>query len=88
MKTYIGEKGLDQTWQWRHSETTKCKYCGKVARIGFVVMEDERDEDGDCVADLFPVTTDPGNYWPHDFISVAIYFCPVCGEITAIWNQG
>ena len=29
-----------------------------------------------------------GEIWPHDCLAITLYRCPICGEITALWNQG
>ncbi len=40
MKIYLGEEGLNKTWQNPFPKTVKCYKCGGKARIMFVGFED------------------------------------------------
>jgi len=85
---FLGEEGLDMTFQEDFNATTKCCYCKEEARIGFVAFEGGTPEDdGDtCVCELHE-NDHPDSCWPHDAISVGIYFCTKCFQTTALWNQ-
>jgi hypothetical protein len=84
MKIYLGEKGLDKTWQEPFEKIVKCHKCGGEARIMFVGLEDSEDK-GRFVCDI----RDNGDegYWPHDAIAVAVYLCKDCFEPIAVINQ-
>ncbi len=75
MKTYIGKKGLNKTWQQNFPETTKCHKCGGNARIMFVAFEGAGEKK--YVTDLHENDKD-GKYWPHDAIACAVYLCEKC----------
>jgi len=94
MKISIGETGLNKSWQKNFSKTTKCCYCKGEARIGFVAHEAMDADDKPIVPRThIQYITDlhenkgEGNFWVHDCISVAIYFCRECLEATSIYNQ-
>jgi hypothetical protein len=91
MKVTIGEKGLFKTWQQIFPKTTKCCYCKGEARIGFVVHEaidhdDRLTKHTQFVCDLHE-NKGKGNFWVHDCIAVAVYFCRECLETTSLYNQ-
>lgn len=68
------------TYQQPFPQATPCAYCKVEARPLMVVDDDEGLIQGQG---LF-ITS---GIWPHDCMAIALYFCPKCGEITAIWNQ-
>ena len=86
MDIYLGEKGLDATFQESFPRMTKCQKCKGNARIMFVVQE--RDEKR-YICNLHPNagTKKGGKYWPHDAIACAVYLCEKCFEPVAIINQ-
>jgi len=87
MKTYLGESGLDKSWQSDFEKEVKCVHCDGVARIAFVGME----EPGSLpphVCDLHSNKGgEGGNFWVHDSIAVGVYLCKKCLGVTAIMNQ-
>ncbi len=85
MKIYLGESGLNKSWQKSFSETTKCHKCGGEARIMFVGIE-ENEPKGKYICDLRE-NGGKGDYWVHDAIACAVYLCPDCFEPIAILNQ-
>jgi len=84
MNTYLGEKGLNETWQEPFKKTIKCHKCGGVARIMFVACENERG--GKFVCDLHDNMKDK-KYWVHDAMACAVYLCEDCFEPNAVINQ-
>jgi len=84
MEIYLGESGLENSWQEHFEKTTKCK-CGNEARIMFVGFEDNEKEYV-CQLKLKPKLKND-EYWLHDACAVAVYLCPKCFEATAIVNQ-
>jgi hypothetical protein len=63
-----------------------CVHRGKQVRIAFVAKED--GQGGPFICDLHENKFGRGgDFWPHDVISVAVYFCKKCGEATAIFNR-
>lgn len=87
MKFYVGDKGLDKTWQQDFEKEVPCAYCKNNARIAFVVKEEfDPNNRQELVCDLYDNMKD-GKLWPHDCIAVAVYFCEKCLETTARYNQ-
>ena len=84
MNAYIGETGLDKSWQDHFPKETKCSKCGGVARVMFVAQENERP--ADFITDLHN-NGGKGDYWVHDAIACGVYLCKDCFEPTAILNQ-
>ena len=84
MKIYLGEKGLNKTWQNDFPKTVKCHKCGGEARIMFVGNESEKEMNYVC--DLHKNMKDK-KYWPHDAIACAVYLCEKCFEPNALINQ-
>lgn len=85
MNIYLGETGLDNTFQEPFEKTTKCK-CGKQAKIMFVAQEwDEKK--GKYICNLHETTGKKGGLWLHDAMACGIYLCPHCFKATAIVNQ-
>jgi len=80
---YVGEKGLDQTWQAPFDKTAKCSKCGGKADIAFVNKEDKSSKEFVC--DLHK---NKNSSWPHDSTATAVYICRKCMEPTAKMNQG
>lgn len=78
-------KGLELSHQDNFNERTNCSNCGKEARFAFVSYEGCHE---DKYISKIHANGDP-SFWPHDAISVAIYFCTdiKCFQATAIWNQ-
>jgi hypothetical protein len=87
MKVEIGDKGLNKSQQKKFEKEIKCIHCGAPARIAFVAYEKHGDKDF-----IFHLhqneIADGGNFWPHDAVSVAVYFCTKCALATAEMNQG
>lgn len=84
MKIFLGEKGLNCSWQEPFNKTEKCHKCKGEARIMFVGQE--LDRNGDFITNLRN-NGGPGDYWPHDAIAVAVYLCKDCFEPIAVINQ-
>ena len=84
---YLGEKGLNKTWQTAFPKVTRCVHCGKNARIGFVYCEDASDGDlKEFVCNLHD-NGKKDKLWLHDAVAVAVYFCEDCLNATALYNQ-
>lgn len=83
MEIYLGEKGLDKTWQEPFPKTVKCHKCKGEARIMFVAFEEKEKE---YVCNLYENQKDK-KYWPHDAIACAVYLCEKCFEPNALINQ-
>jgi hypothetical protein len=86
---YLGESGLESSYQENFPRTTPCCRCGGEARIGFVAMEGFSDSQTprEYVADLHDNDPDGDGFWLHDACAVAVYFCRKCLETTALYNQ-
>jgi len=82
-KVFLGEEGLDKSWQKEFTPETKCVHCNSDARIAFV--NHEKDENR-FIADLH--SNEEESMWPHDATAVAVYFCKSCLKPTALFNQG
>lgn len=91
MKTTIGEKGLEKSWQQAFPKVTECCRCKAEARIAFVahegLEEDDRKKEQEYVSHLH-VNHAFGKLWLHDACAVAVYLCGECLKPTAICNQG
>ena len=83
MKTYLGEEGLEATWQEPFPKTMKCNKCGGNCRIMFVAHE---EIEKDYVCRLHDNMKDE-KFWPHDAIACGVYLCEKCFEPNAIINQ-
>ncbi|HDY66817.1 MAG TPA: hypothetical protein ENH85_03380 [Candidatus Scalindua sp.] len=83
MKIYLGETGLDQSWQNPFPKTTECHKCKGEARIMFVGQEGKEKK---FISELHE-EKGRGGFWFHDAIAVAMYLCKECFEPTAIVNQ-
>jgi len=86
MKVFLGETGLDRTWQDDFPKETSCVHCKEGARIAFVCFE-ENSPRGGYVCDLHKNDVRGEGYWPHDAVAVAIYFCRKCYQSTSLYNQ-
>lgn len=84
MKTYLGEEGLNASWQRPFSKTMKCHKCGGNCRIMFVAYE---KNEKDYVCHLHENTGEKGKYWLHDAMACGVYLCEKCFEPNAIINQ-
>ena len=84
MKVYLGEKGLDKSWQEPFPEVTVCHKCGGEARIMFVGFESNKAKDFVC---NLRENGDERDYWVHDAIACAVYLCRDCFEPIALLNQ-
>ncbi len=82
MKVFLGETGLDKSWQEPFPPETRCS-CGAMARIAFVAYED-KEKDYVC---RHHENEGEGGYWPHDAIATATYFCRRCFKPITLWNQ-
>lgn len=87
MKIYLGEKGLNKSWQEDFPKTVKCHKCKGEARIMFVGQEDYSADEGNFISFLHNNTGKKGGYWSHDAIAVAVYLCKDCFEPNAVINQ-
>lgn len=89
MQVTIGSKGLKKSHQDEFPPTTSCCRCAGIARIAFVAHEGfgQQPPYEKTVAALHN-NRGKGEYWMHDYCSVAVYFCKDCLEPTAIANQG
>lgn len=87
---FLGETGLDKTFQRNHPPSVVCQ-CGKKARIIFVVAEDgvfgERPQSQKFPKIVCDLAKDDDKMWPHDCCSFAVYMCPNCLKATTTWNQ-
>jgi hypothetical protein len=93
MKIYKGETGLNESWQSPFSPNIKCKKCGGNARIMFVAIENEREQEEfitqdktGFICDIYENMKD-NKYWVHDACAVAVYLCEDCFEVNAEINQ-
>ncbi|MBA7578169.1 hypothetical protein ES695_05435 [Candidatus Atribacteria bacterium 1244-E10-H5-B2] len=84
MKIYLGDTGLDKSWQAPFPEITKCHKCGEKARIMFVVFEGSKSKR--YVSDIRE-NGGKGDYWVHDAIACAVYLCAYCFSPITILNQ-
>ncbi len=84
MKIYLGETGLEASWQEPFRKTIKCQNCGKIAKIMFVGFEEKEKE---YVCNLRKTTGKKGGLWLHDACAIATYLCPHCFEVTTELNQ-
>lgn len=78
---YLKSQLKVETWQEYFPEVTKCVRCRKPATIILLLNDDEGlicEQEID--RNLYKI-------WPHDCCAIALYMCPECGEITALWNQ-
>ncbi len=88
MKVLLGKEGLEMSWQAEFPETVQCVHCGGLARIGFVAYEgmEEDNKEGPLVRDLHQ-NEGKDRLWLHDCCAAAVYFCVVCLNTTALYNQ-
>lgn len=86
MEIYLGETGLDKTWQTKFNKTEKCDKCGGNAEIMFVGLE-YNEKKGKYICDLKETTGKEGGLWLHDACAVAVYLCRNCFEPKTIINQ-
>jgi len=82
MKIELGTKGLENSWQKDFPEKAKCG-CGGTGRLAFVAIE---QKESDCICHLYK-NGENGEFWPHDAIAMAVYFCGNCREAITLWNQ-
>lgn len=89
MKMYLGETGLDKTWQADFPETVECHKCKGEARIMFVGFE--KPETSVSSQEKFICNLrgngGKGDYWLHDCCAVAVYLCKECFEPNTLINQ-
>ena len=86
MKIFLGEKGLDKSWQQPFEKNKKCQHCGENARIAFVVYEPVDTPKDNFVCDLHEQGKE-NKLWLHDLCACAVYLCEKCLEVTAEINQ-
>jgi formate dehydrogenase maturation protein FdhE len=89
MQFELGPEGLPKSWQKEFEPETACIHCGGKSRIGFVAhegMNGERLPYRSYVCSLHP-NEGKGNFWLHDVVAVAVYFCKECLEPTAKYTQ-
>ena len=84
-KVYLGEEGLDNSWQLPFKKLEKCKKCGSDSRPMFVYYEDQNDNIFVC---SLRDNGGEGDYWPHDMIACCVYLCKDCFEPSVVLNQG
>ena len=88
MKTYLGEEGLEATWQEPFPKTMECPRCGGNCRIMFVAHEDfVQSVEDEHVCNLHENTGKKGGLRFHDAVAVAVYACQDCLKVTAVANQ-
>ena len=82
----LGERGIKFSHQSDFPKNAVCK-CGGNARIAFVYCEGFT-----CDAEVIHVCNlhknEMDNKWPHDCVSVAVYFCSKCLKPVTYFNQG
>jgi len=83
---YLGETGLDETFQEPFPPTTKCLKCKGEARIMFVVAEEGGGAEDKYLSSLHK-NGGEGDYWVHDACAIAIYLCKKCFTANALINQ-
>ena len=83
MEIAKGEKGCVLSWQADFYETTKCPKCDNITRIAFAAQEGPEETPYICHLHK----NKEKEFWPHDAIAVAVYFCKNCFEATTLWNQ-
>ncbi len=83
MLVTLGKRGLTESYQEDFPETTKCAYCGNIARVAMVGIE----EDSDDTAVICEHNPNDGGSWLHDLCAVAIYICEDCADMTTLYNQ-
>lgn len=99
IKIYLGETGLNNSYQRPFPKETECVHCKKIARIAFVVCEQfdksKSIEQQEFICNLHKNIHRKnieklflGNSsWLHDAGTFAIYMCKECLEATTLWNQ-
>lgn len=86
MKVYLGEKGLDKTWQDDFPKSIECHKCKGNCRIMFVGIEDYPADKGNFISELHTNGKD-GKFWLHDACAVGVYLCEKCFEPNVLINQ-
>lgn len=84
-EVYLGESGLDKSWQAEFPADAKCCRCGGDARIAYVLKEN--DPDIAALHDFNRDGADGGSLWLHDAGAFATYLCEKCLEPTTLYNQ-
>lgn len=84
-EVYLGESGLDKSWQAEFPADAKCCRCGGDARIAYVLKEN--DPDIAALHDFNRAGADGGSLWLHDAGAFATYLCEKCLEPTTLYNQ-
>ena len=74
------------TWQNNFPEKIKCE-CGGEALLAFVAYEYERDPKDGFVCNLYKEELQKGDFWLHDAMCVAVYFCKGCLNPISRFNQ-
>ena len=89
IKVYLGEKGLNKSWQEPFPEITKCHKCGGEARIMFVGFEKNTDDEAGSMKYICDLRENggKGDYWVHDVIACAVYLCRDCFNPITLLNQ-
>ena len=70
------------SYQDSFPQSTLCHAC-KENTVPMIVISDSEgliSDQRDCIEVYDGI-------WPHDSMSIAIYICRKCGELTALWNQ-
>lgn len=84
MEIFLGDKGINNSWQEPFKAEIKCPKCKGKARIMFSGFEDREKE---YICNLHKTTGKEGGLWLHDAMACAIYLCPHCFEVSGILNQ-
>lgn len=82
MRIEKGKEGTNLSWQKEFPEEVTC-ICGGTARIAFVAQETDEKYSICALHD----NKGAGEFWPHDYIAVAVYFCRSCFLAVTRWNQ-
>jgi hypothetical protein len=92
MDVVVGAAGLNTSWQGDFPATPSCCRCGGDTRHAFTASEGltgkarQTSEEAQFVCSLHD-NGGEGDFWPHDALAVAVYFCKDCLEPTALYNQ-
>ena len=81
--TVDASTALDVTWQNPFPATVTCEKCGGRGRHAVTIME----SNGNAFISRRHPNKGKGNFWPHDAISFALYFCKDCFHAQVEWNQ-
>ena len=83
MPILYGMEGLNQSKQSPFPPQLLCR-CGGRADPAFVYAEDGSEPK---TVSSVRLNGGPGEYWPHDRVSVAVYICRRCFDVVAKLSQ-